>query len=134
MRRSLLGCFRTRGPCHKPCRARLDVELLEDRLTPSWAGAPPSLITPPSSCVAVTLTNNDASGSGVVSSGEVDYYRFTATASGSYTIHAVHQNSYLDSVIGVFNASGTRLAYNDDIAYPTTLDSRVKLTLTVGQT
>src|SRR5262245_28754071 len=134
MRLSLLGCFRTCRSRHKPRRVRLHVELLEDRLTPSWAGVPPSLINPPSSSVAVTLTNNDASGSAAISANEADYYRFTATASGRYTIRATHQNSYLDSVIGVFNAAGTRLAYNDDIAYPTTLDSRVTLTLAAGQT
>jgi hypothetical protein len=89
----------------------------------------------PSGAVAVTLNaQNDAVGVAAISSTEVDYYKFTPTASGAYTISGTTPTSNLDTVLGVFSASGQRLAYNDDITYARNTDSRITLNLTAGTT
>src|SRR3954470_24283216 len=111
---------------------RLCIENLEERLALTWAGVPPTSIIPPSTAVAVTLTSNDATGTASVASTEVDYYSFTAGASGSYSISASAPSSSLDTVLGVFSSTGQRLSYNDDISYPGNTDSRVTLNLTAG--
>jgi hypothetical protein len=111
---------------------RLCIENLEERLALTWAGVPPTSIVPPSTAVAVTLTSNDATGTASIASSEVDYYSFTAGASGSYAISATTPSSSLDTVLGVFSSTGQRLSYNDDISYPSNTDSRVALNLTAG--
>ncbi len=117
----------------KTYRRRLTIEPLEDRLALTWVGIPPTIITPPSSAVAVTLNSqHDATGKATIASTEVDYYSFVTSATGTYVISSTTPSSKLDTVLGVFSASGARLAYNDDIAYPSNTDSRVTLTLTAG--
>ncbi len=111
---------------------RLCMETLEPRLALTWAGVPPVSINPPSGAVGVTLTSNDASGTASIATTEVDYYSFTATATGSYVISASTPSSSLDTVLGVFSSSGQRLSYNDDISYPSNTDSRVTINLTAG--
>jgi hypothetical protein len=107
-------------------------ESLEPRLALTWAGIPPVSITPPASATKVALdSQSDAVGNGSIASTEIDYYSFTATVSGAYTISATTPASSLDTVLGVFSASGERLAYNDDIARSNT-DSRLTVTLTAG--
>ncbi|MCI0331719.1 MAG: pre-peptidase C-terminal domain-containing protein [Planctomycetes bacterium] len=111
---------------------RLCMEMLEPRLTLTWVGVPPLSVTPPTSAVAVTLNSqSDASGSGTIATTEVDYFSFTATASGSYTVTVTTPSSSLDTVIGVFSASGQRLAYNDDLS-TTSTDSRLTINLSAG--
>ncbi len=112
---------------------KLAIESLEPRLALTWAGVPPAAITPPAGALAVTLSSNDATGTASIASTEVDYYSFTATASGSYVISATTPSSSLDTVLGVFSSTGQRLAYNDDISYPSNTDSRVTINLTAGQ-
>jgi hypothetical protein len=124
--RNVGGIRRTNGG------RRLCIENLEQRLALTWAGVPPTSIIPPSTAVAVTLTSNDATGTASIASTEVDYYSFTAGASGSYTISATTPSSSLDTVLGVFSSTGQRLSYNDDISYPSNTDSRVALNLTAG--
>lgn len=111
---------------------RLCMEPLEQRLALTWAGVPPTSISVPTSSVAVALVQNDASGSATVATTEVDYYSFTAGTTGSYTISATTPSSSLDTVLGVFSATGQRLAYNDDISYPSNTDSSLTLNLTAG--
>jgi hypothetical protein len=112
---------------------RLGFEGLEPRLVLTWVGVPPASVALPASVVAVTLNSAaDASGTAAISSTEVDYYSFTAPRSGSYTISATTPSSSVDTVLGVFSSSGARLAYNDDIAYPSNTDSRVTISLTAG--
>jgi hypothetical protein len=110
----------------------LRIEPLEPRLVLTWAGVPPALITPPSNPAQVTLLQNDASGSATIATTEVDYYSFRATAGGSYVISATTPVSSVDTVLGVFSASGQRLAYNDDIVSGTNNDSRLTINLTTG--
>jgi len=111
---------------------RLAMESLEQRLALTWAGVPPTAITPPAGASAVSLVSNDASGAATIATTEIDYYSFTATATGSYTISATTPSSNLDTVLGIFSATGQRLAYNDDISYPSNTDSRVTINLTAG--
>lgn len=111
---------------------KLAIENLEQRLALTWVGIPPTSIIPPTNAVAVALQSNDATGTASIASTEVDYYSFTATATGSYTISATTPSSNLDTVLGVFSASGQRLSYNDDISFPINTDSRVTINLTAG--
>ena len=111
---------------------RLCMETLEPRLALTWAGVPPTAITPPSNASAVTLASNDASGTASIATTEVDYYSFTATTTGSYVISATTPSSSVDTVLGVFSSTGQRLSYNDDISYPSNTDSRVTINLTAG--
>jgi Leishmanolysin/Bacterial pre-peptidase C-terminal domain len=111
---------------------RLCMETLEPRLALTWGGVPPTSITPPSNAAAVTLVSNDATGSASIATTEVDYYSFTATTSGSYTISATTPSSSVDTVLGLFSSTGQRLSYNDDISYPSNTDSRVTINLTAG--
>ena len=111
---------------------RLRLTALEDRVTPSWGGLPPSAVALPAGPVAVTLnTLGEATGAAAITANEVDWYRVTVAAGGA-TFSATTPTSNLDTVIGVYNAAGRRVASNDDIAYPGNTDSRVSVTLPAG--
>jgi hypothetical protein len=113
-------------------RSRLRLEALEDRVTPSWRGVPPSRINLPANPVAVTLdAQRDAQGSAAITVNEVDYFTFVAPASGTYRLSALTPSSSFDTVLGVFNAAGARIAFNDDTS-AADLDSRLTVTLTAG--
>src|SRR6188472_4531383 len=86
---------------------RLCMEPLEERLALTWAGVPPTAVTP-TNPVAVSLIQNDASGSATIATTEVDYYSFVAGVTGSYVISATTPSSSVDTVLGVFNSSGQR--------------------------
>lgn len=102
-----------------------------DRVS-SWAGVPPTVVSF-SSYVPVTLNSSgDASGSATISSNETDYYGFIAPTSGTYRFAVSTPTSNVDSVLGVFNSAGQRVAYNDDISSSNT-DSQVSVSLTAGQ-
>lgn len=108
------------------------LEPLEDRLTPSWAGIPPTTIALPTTAAAVNINAQGAAqGSAAISSNEVDYYSFTAPTTGSYRIDATTPTSNLDTVMGVFSPTGARLGYNDDIS-TFNLDSRVTVNMIAG--
>ena len=64
------------------------MEPLEQRLALTWAGVPPTSIAVPTSPVAVSLVQNDATGSATIATTEVDYYSFTAGATSQidYTV------------------------------------------------
>ena len=81
--------FKERGGGARPAqsRARLGVELLEGRLTPSWAGVPPSLLAPSNPAVVALNSSGYATGSAAITSGEVDWYAFTVKA-GTYMFKA----------------------------------------------
>jgi hypothetical protein len=112
---------------------RLSMETLEDRLALTWVGVPPASVPIPTTPVGVSLNSqNDATGVATIATTEVDFYKFTATATGTYTISATTPSSSVDTVLGVFSATGQRLAYNDDIGYPTNTDSRLQLKLFTG--
>jgi len=109
------------------------LEILEDRVTPSWFGAPPELIAPPTTAVRVSLNAaGDATGTASITRNEEDFFTFVAPTDGAYRIAVSTPRSNLDPVLGVFNAAGQRLAFNDDIAFPNT-DSQLVVTLDAGQ-
>lgn len=115
--------------------ARLVLESLEERLTPSWSSIPPSLISlPASSTLVVQNTQGDATGNAGIASSEIDWYRFTALASGPATFSALTPSSSLDTVAALYGSSGVRLAYNDDITTGSNRDSRFTVNLNAGQT
>jgi hypothetical protein len=114
-------------------RSRCFIEQLEPRLALTWAGTPPASISPPTNALSVTLNSaNSANGAASITTTEVDYYVFTAPVSGTYSIGAATPSSSLDTVLGVFSANGQRLAFNDDISYPSNADSRVGVNLAAG--
>ncbi|HQR09287.1 MAG TPA: leishmanolysin-related zinc metalloendopeptidase [Gemmatales bacterium] len=115
--------------------ARLLLESLEERLTPSWSSVPPSLIAPPASSTAVVQNSQgDATGNAGIATTEIDWYRFTALASGSATFQALTPSSNLDTVAALYSSTGIRLAYNDDITPGSNRDSRFTVNLNAGQT
>ena len=112
-------------------RARLGVESLEGRDTPSWGPIPPSLVPIPASPAAVAFNSSgSATDSAAISSGEVDWYRFTVGA-GSYLFKATTPTSSVDTVIGLYNAAGRRVGYCDDMT-GTNTDSRLVVNLSGG--
>ncbi|MFO0815614.1 MAG: pre-peptidase C-terminal domain-containing protein [Gemmatales bacterium] len=116
-------------------RVRLSLESLEERLTPSWSSTPPATLTSlPASFTSITQNSaGDATGNASIATTEIDWYRFTATASGAATFQALTPASNLDTVIAVYNSSRARVGYNDDISN-TNRDSRFTVNLTAGQT
>ncbi len=111
---------------------RLSMEILEQRLALTWVGIPPVTVYPAFTAVPVTLNaNHVASGTTTIATTEVDYYAFTATATGRYQISAITPTSNVDTILGVFSSAGNRLAYNDNIS-DTNRDSRVIMNLTAG--
>ncbi len=109
----------------------LRFETLEDRVTPSWGGLPPSSVALPTGPVNVALNaTGDAKLPGAIATTEVNWYRFTAAA-GDSVFKATTPRSNLDTVIGVYDAAGQLVASNDDIS-GTNTDSRVKVNLKAG--
>ena len=99
---------------------------------------PPALITPPVNSPPSTYvygeslsTPGDAHGPNTNLHGEVDFYRFTATQGGTYLFDAASPGHAVDTVIAVYDASGHRLGYNDDIA-PGNRDSEASVALQAG--
>ncbi len=107
-------------------------EALEVRLALTWAGIPPTSITPPVGVSVAFDSQNNASGSATIASTEVDYYSLVATVTGNYVIStSTTFVSALDTVMGVFSSSGQRLAFNDDISRFDS-DSQLTIGLTAG--
>jgi hypothetical protein len=110
---------------------RLCMETLEPRLALTWAGVPPISLTPFNALPVTLNTNNIASGTTTIATTEVDFYSFTARTNGAHEFSATTPSSNVDTVIGLFSASGQRLAYNDNIS-STNTDSRFTTSLTAG--
>lgn len=65
--------------------------------------------------------------------GDVDYYRFSASAGDVLVAELV--SGQIDSVMGLFDvATGTLLAVNDDIAFPSNVLSRILFPISVSGT
>jgi hypothetical protein len=111
----------------------LNLEQLEDRLVPSWKGTPPSLITVPAFSTKVQFSKyGDTWGQAAITTNEVDWYSFTAPATGDYHLEAWSPEDHLDTVLGVYNRLGQRLAFNDDAAQDI-IHSDLTVTLTAGR-
>ena len=120
-------------------RARPEVEALETLQLMSWASVPPALIAPPANNPPSTYLNGvtlsaagGASGSGINIQGEIDYYQFTATKSGTYAFASVSPGHTLNTVIAVYDSSGHRLASNNDVARGDT-NSETSVSLQAGK-
>lgn len=113
-------------------RARLVLEPLEERLVLSWSSVPPSVIPVPTNAAVISLdSGGDAQGNAAISANEIDYYTFVPATSGSHRLSVLTPTSNLDSVLGVFDSQGRRVAYNDDIS-SINLDSQLTVQLTAG--
>ena len=55
-----------------------------------------------------------AQGNAAITANEIDYYRFRVQETGVYQVSASTPASNLDTVLGVFDITGKRLASNDD--------------------
>ena len=115
----------------KSPRIRLNVENLEERVVPAWAGVPPTAIGLPAYTAVTLNAQRDAAGNASIANSEVDYYSFVAPTAGTYRFAATTPTSNLDPVLGVFNSSGQRVAYNDDANGST--DSNLTVNLNAGQ-
>ncbi len=94
----------------------LRIEELESRNVLSWLGAPPAVVALPASATRVAL--NDVGYAYQYSSidfGEEEYGYFRAGRTGLYQIYANAYQSNIDTVVGLFDVFGNRIAYNDDI-------------------
>jgi len=113
-------------------RCRLTVEVLEDRLALSWGSVPPATVTPPTGALAVSLNSQgDAQGTAAITNNEIDWYTYVVPTTGSYRLAALTPTSDVDTVLGVYNGSGQRLAYNDDIS-SSNRDSQLTVSLQAG--
>ncbi|MFT3878809.1 MAG: leishmanolysin-related zinc metalloendopeptidase [Gemmatales bacterium] len=116
-----------------PPSIRLLLETLEDRLTPSWAAIPSLTQALPKLFTNVSLNSlGSSNGTGAISTGEVDWYRFTATKTGTYTISATTPSSNLNTVAALYSTEGLRLAYNNDAGTGNT-DSSFNINLVLGR-
>jgi hypothetical protein len=125
----------TRSECRSAGtrRTRLQVEALENRCLLSWGSVPPGSIPPDVAAVTVAL---NAQGNAAITANEIDYYILEIPASApavdTYVISVSTPSSNLDTVLGVYNAAGLRIAANDDFS-GANRDSRVTLALNAGQ-
>jgi hypothetical protein len=111
---------------------RPTLEQLEARLTPSWTGKPPTSISVPTNAAQVTLdAQGAATGNAAITANEVDYFSLVTPASGVYRFSASTPSSNMDTVLGLFNSSGSRVAYNNDISRSNT-DSQLSVSLSAG--
>ena len=66
-------------------------------------------------------------------SGDRDVFQFTVVQSTSTTISLTADNAAeLDTYLRLYNSSGSQIAYNDDINWPSNSNSRITTTLTPG--
>ena len=123
-------------------RRRPELESLEGRRLLSWAGIPPSTVSLSINAPGTdhfTFGTGRAPSSGnysntsAITRNEVDYYSFTAQRNGSYTFQASAAGSPIDTVEGLFDIYGRRLAYNDD-ASRYTYNSKFSYSLHAGTT
>lgn len=113
-------------------RTRLSIETLEDRVTPSCGSVPPAAIEVPATSAPIVLNSEgDHFGSARITADETDWFRVRVW-SGKYTFVATTPNSDLDPVIGVYDATGKRVAFNDNISLSNS-NSRVSVTLPAGK-
>src|SRR4051812_32491883 len=98
-------------------RRRLSVEPLEDRTLLSWGTNPPLQVTLPANPTAVTLNGQgDAGGTASIASAEVDWYRFTTRATGTYVISATGITASFNTVLGFYHTTGRLFGANDDVS------------------
>ena len=91
---------------------------------------PPSHLVPLPTPTVITVAPGQNLGSGSILNNEIDWYAFTAPKTGFYSITTSTPTSSLDTVVGLYDATGTLIASNDD---DNGTDSYVLQYLTQGQ-
>src|SRR5262245_38540056 len=104
-------------------RAQFSVERMEDRVTPSWGAVPPAVVAPPAFAWTTLNGLGQGSCSAASTADEIDWIKISAPATGSYVIQTDNTSSGVNTVLGVFNGYGTRVAYNDDVSGTNTASS-----------
>lgn len=114
-------------------RPKLKFDVLEERALPSWAGTPPDFLAPPAKAgkIGITSAKDVASGNAAITRNEVDFYALVAPTTGNYVFEATTPKSNMNTVLGLFDTTGNRLAFNNDISGADT-DSRVNFSLVAG--
>jgi hypothetical protein len=96
----------------RTARAGLRLEHLEERTVLSWTAVPSTFQWPAST--DVSFVSNANAGAGTITNNEVDMYNFVAPRTGTYTVNAGKLFSQVDTVAGLFQMDGNRVAGNDD--------------------
>ena len=100
----------------------------------AWPSTPPTPITPfPPAAFNMDLSNGVAQGFNSIVAQEIDWYTFVAPKTGSHSLSTSTPSSNLDTVLGVYDGAGNRLAFNDDGTFAgDPLDSNLTVQLTAG--
>jgi hypothetical protein len=107
---------------------------MEDRVTPSWGSVPPAVVANVAGTPLTTLNGfGQAAGNADIAADEVDWIKISAPATGAYQIRTDNTASGINTVLGVYNFYGNRIAYNDD-ASPTDTSSALTINLIKGYT
>lgn len=111
---------------------RLALESLEGRLNPSWTIAPATIVIPTVSTVLVFDAKQAMSGTAVISTGEVDWYKVSPAWSASFGFNAAKSGTRIDTIMALYSSNGTLIAENDDISSSNT-NSRFSTALVAGE-
>lgn len=118
-------------------RFRPTLETLEDRQLLSWASVPPAVVNlnaPSDTRFNISFgTAGGYSQANTITTNEVDYRKFVAQRTGVHTFEAqATAGSRIDTVAGLFDTAGRRLASNDDFGGSN--NSKFTLSLVAGRT
>jgi hypothetical protein len=98
----------------------------------AWPATPPTPIAPFPPTATEVVTSGLVQGFGSIDAQEIDWYTFVAKA-GNHHISLSTPTSNLDTVLGVYDSAGNRLAYNDDGGFSgDPFDSVVDVSLSEG--
>ncbi|MSR80643.1 MAG: hypothetical protein EXS11_07935, partial [Gemmataceae bacterium] len=89
---------------------RLALESLEGRLNPSWTIAPATIVIPTVSTVLVFDAKQAMSGTAVISTGEVDWYKVSPAWSASFGFNAAKSGTRIDTIMALYSSNGTLIA------------------------
>ena len=112
-------------------RRTLNLETLETRVNPSWT-VPPTLIAVPAATDLALNSQQAVTTTASIATTEIDYYSFTPAWSTSYKFLASKNASKIDTVMALYNSTGSRVAYNDDLSSSNT-NSQFTTSLVAGQ-
>jgi hypothetical protein len=96
------------------------------------ASTPPATWVPLPTPTVITVAPGETTGPGSIDNNEIDWYAFVAPHTGIYSISSRTPASNLDTVLGLYDATGTLVASNDDIDGAANRDSSVLVFLNQG--
>jgi hypothetical protein len=93
---------------------RRDVEVLEDRLVPAWAGVgqPPAAVVP----IRLDALGDSRGFADLRVVNEVDWYRLAAPAAGQYRVSVQSAAGSLGPLVAIYTEQGRRLAVAGQLA------------------